>query len=177
MLVKVVITSKNPVKINAIKIGFKKMFPKFKFKFETISVDSGVTEQPMTDRETYLGATNRVKNAAKEIPKADYWVGIEGGLNEIEKDFETFAWVIIKSINGKIGKAKTGSFFLPKKVIRLVKSGYELGHADDIVFGKNNSKQKNGAVGILTDNVLTRKTFYIPAVIMALIPFKKPKLY
>lgn len=55
--------------------------------------------------------------------------------------------------------------------------GKELGEADDLVFGQTNSKQANGAVGILTDNVLTRTTFYEPAVILALIPFKNPELY
>jgi non-canonical (house-cleaning) NTP pyrophosphatase len=38
----------------------------------------------------------------------------------------------------------------------LVESGKELGDADDIVFGKSNSKQQNGAVGILTHDIITR---------------------
>jgi non-canonical (house-cleaning) NTP pyrophosphatase len=53
----------------------------------------------------------------------------------------------------------------------------ELGHADDLVFNKSNSKQENGAVGILTENVIDRAEFYKQAVILALIPFKNPTLY
>jgi non-canonical (house-cleaning) NTP pyrophosphatase len=34
-----------------------------------------------------------------------------------------------------------------------------------------------GAVGILTGDVLTRTTYYEPAIILALIPFKNPELY
>jgi len=83
----------------------------------------------------------------------------------------------VKSRDGKIGKGKTGSFFLPQKVAELVRQGMELGEADDIVFGKKNSKQANGAIGILTDDVITRTTYYVPAIIMALIPFKNEELY
>lgn len=88
-----------------------------------------------------------------------------------------FAWMVIKSKEGKISLGKTASFILPKKIIELVKQGKELGEADDIVFGQTNSKQANGTVGNLTDNVLTRTTYYVEGIILALIPFKKPELY
>ena len=52
----------------------------------------------------------------------------------------------------------------------------ELGHADDQVFKRDNSKQANGAIGILTNNVIDREAYYIHAVIMALVPFKNPAL-
>jgi non-canonical (house-cleaning) NTP pyrophosphatase len=51
----------------------------------------------------------------------------------------------------------------------------ELGDADDAVFGRSNSKQANGSIGLLTDDALTRTEYYVQAVIMALIPFKKPQ--
>jgi len=53
----------------------------------------------------------------------------------------------------------------------------ELGDADDQVFSKNNSKQQNGAVGLLTDDVISRKSLYLPAVQMAFIPFLNSELY
>jgi non-canonical (house-cleaning) NTP pyrophosphatase len=77
----------------------------------------------------------------------------------------------------RMGKGKTGVFFLPEKIRVLVQSGIELGIADDMVFQRTNSKQANGAVGILTGDVLDRATFYIEAVIFALIPFKNSELY
>jgi putative aldouronate transport system permease protein len=58
----------------------------------------------------------------------------------------------------------------------LVRAGLELGHADDRVFGRDNSKQANGAIGILTDDVVDREAYYVHAVIMALVPFKNPAL-
>jgi len=174
---KVIIASKNPVKISSTEIGFSKMFPEEIFEFEGISAESGVSDQPMSEEETLQGATNRAENASESSSAADYWVGVEGGLKEIEDKMEAYAWIVVISKDGTIGRGKTGSFFLPDKVAELIKQGKELGEADDIVFGRTNSKQANGAVGILTGDVLTRTTFYEPAIILALIPFKNPKLY
>jgi inosine/xanthosine triphosphatase len=174
---KIIIASKNPVKINATLSGFQKMFPSETFEITSVSVSSNVDNQPKNDYETFQGAWNRADNASKEINDADFWVGIEGGIEEKNSEIEAFAWVIIKSINKKIGKGRTGTFFLPQKIAELIKQGKELGEADDMVFGRTNSKQENGAVGILTDNVVDRTKYYTEAVVLALIPFKNKELY
>lgn len=49
---KVIVASKNPVKINATQSAFEKMFPDEEFSFEGISVPSGVSDQPMSEDET-----------------------------------------------------------------------------------------------------------------------------
>lgn len=176
-MTQVLIASTNPVKIDCTKIAFSQMFPKENFNFQGLSVPSNISNQPKSEAETIKGALNRVENLSKLSPKADYWVGIEGGLRETDFGLGTSAWVVIKSKNNKFGYGCTGTFLLPKKVIELIKTGKELGEADDIVFHQENSKQSTGAIGILTDNLITRTTFYIPAVIIALIPFNKPELY
>lgn len=89
---------------------------------------------------------------------------------------QAFAWVFILS-NGKYGKSRTGTFFLPNQVVELIKAGKELGEADDIVFKLHNSKQNSGAVGILTGDIIDRTSYYTEAVILALIPFKNVGLY
>lgn len=175
---KVIVASLNPVKINTTKEGFQKAFRgEEQFEFEGTSVPSGVSDQPMSEEETYEGALNRVKNAQKEMPEAGFWVGIEGGLEEQQGEWRCFAIICILDKTGKVGSSSTGYFVQPQRVMELVKQGHELGDADDIVFGDSNSKQKNGSVGILTKDVLTRETFYTPAIILALIPFLNPELY
>jgi inosine/xanthosine triphosphatase len=165
------------VKIHAVLNGFQKMFPKEIFEIEGVSVPSGVSDQPKSDSETFQGAWNRAENASHEIATADFWVGIEGGIEEKGLEMEAFAWVAIKSKRKKFAKGRTGTFFLPTKIAELIKQGKELGEADDIVFGRKNSKQENGAVGILTDNAVDRTTYYAEAVVLALIPFKNEQLY
>lgn len=90
---------------------------------------------------------------------------------------EAFAWVVVKSKQGKVGKGRTGTFFLPHRIAELIREGKELGEADDIVFGRKNSKLENGAVGLLTQDVIHCTDFYVVAVILALIPFKNETLY
>lgn len=173
---KIIIASKNPVKINAALIAFKKMFAEEEFQIEGISVPSGVKDQPNSDFESLQGALNRAHNASEAAP-ADFWVGMEGGVEEKNGDMKSFAWIVIKSKNGQIGKACTGAFCLPPRVAELIKAGKELGEADDIVFGLKNSKQVNGAIGILTGDIVDRTKFYADAVLLALIPFKNRHLY
>jgi inosine/xanthosine triphosphatase len=174
---KIIIASDNPVKINAAKQGFERMFLETEINCQGVTVDSGVSHQPKSDEETLLGATNRALNAKIAVSEADYWVGIEGGISEIDGTMEAFAWVIILDKNNKKGKGKSGAFILPLKVADLIREGLELGDADDRIFGMTDSKRQIGAVGILTQGVLDRTGYYEQAVILALIPFVNQDLY
>jgi inosine/xanthosine triphosphatase len=173
----VMIASYNPVKIKATLKGFKRIFKRHKIRIDSGSDKSGVSVQPMTDKETFQGALNRAKRIKKLNQGFDYYVGIEGGIEQFGNQMATFAWVVVISQAGKIGKARTGIYFLPEKVCKLIKKGKELGEADDIVFGKSNSKQKNGAVGILTHDAIDRAELISEAVSLAIIPFINPELY
>lgn len=174
---KVFVASLNPVKKQSTQNGFQQMFPDKDFSVFDLAAPSGVSAQPMTNFETLQGASNRIDNLMRFTPNADYWVGIEGGVEKVGDQLESFAWVVIRSKEGQIGKSRTASFFLPDEVSRLVLSGMELGDADDLVFGRSNSKQGVGSVGILTGEVLTRTSYYEQAVTLALIPFKNPTLF
>ncbi len=127
-------------------------------------------------RKHYSMRSDRAERAAGLIPQADYWVGVEGGVEDQDGQMAAFAWIVVKS-KDQLGKGRTGAFYLPQSVANLVRQGKELGEADDIVFGRSNSKQANGAIGILTGDVIDRTQLYEQAVILALIPFKNPQLY
>jgi inosine/xanthosine triphosphatase len=172
----VVVASTNPVKVQSTRDGFRRMFPGEQVRVESISTHSGVNHQPTSDAETRLGAANRARNAARLFPEADYWVGIEGGVEEQNGDLAAFAWIVILS-QDQIGKSRTGTFFLPPPVADLVRAGVELGEANDIVFHQANSKQANGAVGLLTGDVIDRRQLYEHAIVLALVAFKNPALY
>ncbi len=177
----IVLASKNPVKAQATLKGFQRMFPGEKFEIHTTHVSPGVRSQPLSSAETLQGALNRARAARQSVETADYWVGIEGGVEESNGEMAAgemaaFAWVAV--ITDKLdGKGRTGTFYLPPAVAHLIRQGMELGEADDIVFGQSNSKQKNGAVGLLTGDVIDRTTLYEQAVILALVPFKNADLY
>lgn len=174
----VIIASGNPAKIKAVELAFSRMFPDDKFDYEGISVESGVSDQPMSDDETFAGAYMRAQTCRESRPEATYWVGLEGGLEEIGDELHAFAWMVIYGPDELMGKSRTATFVLPPAVAELILvEGKELGEADDVVFGKTNSKQSSGAVGILTHGLIDRANYYAEALTLALVPFKNPHLY
>ena len=173
---KVIVGSKNPAKIAAVEQAFSKVFPGRDLNISGHSAESGVGDQPMGDHETLTGAFNRARYCRQAIPDADFWVGLEGGCQFDGEDLEAFAWMVVISLSIE-GKARTSTFILPPSVAKLVKGGMELGHADDLVFKRENSKQKNGAVGILTNDLIDRSSYYEQALILALIPFMNKEIY
>ena len=174
----VVVASTNPVKVETVKQAFSSVFPNILFEFRGVKAASGIPDQPLSDKETLQGAINRVSDARKLLPGADFYVGLEGGVEDINNELHEFAWIVIESMNGKVGKGKTCTFLAPPIFRKLVlEDGKEVGDASDIVFGQNNSKQNMGAIGLLTNGVIDRTELYRHAVVSALIPFIQESLY
>jgi inosine/xanthosine triphosphatase len=168
---KVVVTSHNPVKIAAVKEAFQIQFPQIEIELIPVNVESGVGDQPMSDKETRQGARNRVSNARLKAPVADYWVGLEGGLDVFDGSLMAFAWMVIAADDGRISETRSVTLPLPPQVQELVAAGLELGEANDRVFSTLNSKQGGGAFGLLTDGLVTRESIYTQTLVLALIPF------
>ena len=173
---KITVASQNPVKLNAALAAFQQMFPAQSYVVDGLSVPSGVPDQPTSVSETMKGARNRAEKARASAPESDYWLGIEGGIEDSPLGMSCFARVHVLGRDGLIGLSQTAVFYLPREVAELVRGGMELGHADDKVFGRDNSKQANGAIGLLTDDLVDREAYYTHAVIMALVPFKNRDL-
>lgn len=142
-----------------------------------IKVDSGVGEQPMGDEQTMQGALNRAKAVRAAHPKADFWVGVEGGVVWYGDELECMAWVAVIGADGRIGKARSNGFLLPPALAALIASGVKQDLADDQVFGRANSGTTNGTVGYLSHNLITRTHYTADAVILALAPFVHPEHY
>lgn len=178
---RVVVASRNPVKIAATQAAFSRVYSPRPVECLAVEVPSGVAHQPMTDAETRRGARQRVAAAEQALPTGDFWVGLEGGVETLEgsagePELWAFAWVAVRWPGGA-GEARSATFRLPPAVAHLVWSGVELGEADDRVFGRSNSKSQDGAVGLLTLGWLDRAALYQPAVLLALIPYLQPSLF
>lgn len=108
----VVVASQNPVKVDATRRGFAKMFPQVAFHVQSVAAASSVRHQPLSDAETLQGALNRTQHAAQLVPQADYWVGIEGGVEERQGSMEAFAWIVVSAPH-LLGKAVRGRLVCP----------------------------------------------------------------
>ena len=171
----IAVGSENPVKIDCVAEAVAEFWPEA--KAIGVSTDSGVGAQPVSDDEILIGATNRAQESLRRLPEAHFGVGIEGGVLDAGSGMWAYAWVVIVDRKGGLGKGQTGRFQLPEGVAKLVRAGLELGDADDRFFGRNNSKQQEGAIGLLSDGKITRRALYKPAVTFALLPFIHPEYY
>lgn len=167
--------SENPVKINCVAEAIMAFWPEA--RAIGVKTKSGVSAQPDSDQEMLLGALNRAKEALAKTPEAQFGVGLEGGTLDAEEGMWAYAWIVVIDREDRIGKGQSGRFLLPEPIAQLVRDGIELGEADDRFFGRSNSKQQDGAIGILSDGVVTRLELYKPAVIFALLPFVHPEFY
>ena len=76
------------------------MFPEMQFTAQGHDVDSGVSDQPMGGIETLQGATNRARALIEIFPAADFFVGIEGGVETIDETLFASAWNVIIDAQG-----------------------------------------------------------------------------
>lgn len=185
-LFRIAVGSKNPVKLSSSTNGARHALQAYLAGCDVESsgfdVASGVSSQPLGDRETKSGAKQRsleayeAYKAANEGRSPDFAIGLEGGVSDENGEMECMAWIVVYD-GENYGSSKTGTFTLPKRIRELVLSGMELGDADDLVFGSVNSKQKGGTVGHLTRGVIDRSKYYESTVVMAFIPLLWSDLY
>ena len=154
---KIAIGSTNPVKVRAVRNVLRKIYPRA--EFVSLDVASGVPVQPRGDRQTRRGAANRAR-AARERARADWGVGLEGGIVENEYGTMTCAWCAIADRAGRVGIGGSTNMLLPVQVARRVQRGDELGDAMDAFANIRGVKRKMGAIGVLTKGLSNRQRSY-----------------
>ena len=172
---KIIVASKNPVKIDAARTSFERAFPSDEIEVIAVDAPSLVSDQPMTAQETRDGAVNRVKYC-QQHQAADYYVSYEGGVDVLDDIPSTYAVVCIAN-KERLQTGRTASLPLPNQIYQKLKAGGELGPAMDDMFNTVNIKQKGGAIGQLSNGLETRKSIYVSATLLSLSVFFYPNLY
>jgi inosine/xanthosine triphosphatase len=181
LFMKVLVGSRNPVKVEATKEAFSRYFDAVEV-VGGIEVSSSVSNQPIED-ETFEGAENRAvalrKLNEEQNLNAQFFVGIEGGIKNLFHRWFAFGVMCIMDDTGRKGYGTTPFFELPSFVYKelLQGSDVELGDVMDNLIGEKNTKQKQGAVGYFTKGVMDRKDYYVSGLTVALIPFLNEELY
>lgn len=141
------------------------------------SLPSGVKAFPTSDEETLRGATNRAEKAHSMEPGADFAVGIEGGLEQL--DGHVFVHQIAVVIKGdKKGIGISQGYKAPDRLIEQLdmKTDDSRKIIDDY-FGRDEILSEEGVIGIMTNGVVTRTDASKDAVICALTRFINPEFY
>lgn len=171
---KVAVGSTNPVKVTAVATMFNRIWPQA--EITPVAVASGVSAMPLSDDETIDGAQNRATSARAKVD-ADFGVGLEGGVHAEPFGLVLQGWVVVVDRHGRRGIGGCSRLQLPSDIARRVLAGEELGLVMDDILNDHNTKQKGGAVGALTNNLVVRGEAFATAVAYALAPFVSPDLY
>ncbi|MCX7798204.1 MAG: inosine/xanthosine triphosphatase [Melioribacter sp.] len=175
---KVLVGSKNPVKVDSVKEAFSNYFEDI--EVIGIEVSSNVSHQPINE-ETFFGAQNRTYQLKhinqRENIKADFFVGIEGGIVKQFDRWFAFGCMCIMDREGRVSFGTSSHFELPDFIVNRLLSGVELGDIIDELTGQKNTKQKEGAIGYFTNGVVSRKELYVEGLKVALIPFIHKEIF
>ncbi|NRA59862.1 MAG: inosine/xanthosine triphosphatase [Psychrobium sp.] len=174
-ILKVVVGSRNPVKINAVRSAINTYYPDHDIDCSGMDAASLVSDQPMTSQQTRDGAVNRLRYCQQQV-SADFYAAIEGGVDNFEDGAATFAYVVIAN-HKQMSVGRSANLPLPSHVYQALSDGEELGPLMDKMFKTVNIKQKGGAIGLLTNGHSSREANYTQALILAMAPFAHSELF
>ncbi len=176
---KVIIGSKNKVKVEAVKetVADYELFSSA--VFDAFEVESGVADQPKSLEEVVQGAQNRAKNAFKS---GDLGFGLESGLMSVPGSksgvMDFCACAIFDGKDFHLGLSSC--FERPMEMNRLMlEEGLDMSQACNKIGLTDNSEigSNEGVIGILTKGRMTRKDYTKQSIITALIHLENAELY
>ncbi len=171
---KIAVGSLNPVKIAAARSVLSRLYPEA--EVAGVEVEPGVSEMPLTEEEAIAGARQRAR-LARQTAKADLGIGFEGGAAFFDGELMTAGWAAVFD-GERYGVGGGGHLQLPKEVSRMIREEkLELGTAIDRLIGGENTKQKAGAIGVLTRGLSSRRQAYESILVYALAPFISARWY
>lgn len=149
------------------------------------SIESGVSETPISEEEIIKGAMNRAYTLKNEMDnldeKADYYIGMEGGFHQniIDGRKVTFiqGWAVVyNGTDFHVGSSPNLS--VPERLARSIYENREsLGIAIDRYSNISDVRSNQGVFGVLTNDNITRKLSFQYALISAFAPFYNKDLY
>lgn len=160
---KVAVGTKNKAKLKAVE---KVVVDTLSHEIEllSISVESGVADQPFSEEETRQGAINRAKAAATQTG-AEVGFGLEGGVKWVGKELYLCNWAALATVD-TVYTAAGAQIPLPKEVAQALLSGEELGPIMDRYVGERDTRQNAGAIGVFTDGLIDRAEMFEPIIMM-----------
>ncbi|RFU68758.1 DUF84 family protein [Peribacillus saganii] len=152
---KIAIGSKNPAKVNAVKAAFGQVSG----IFLEVDAESGVSNQPFSDEETIKGAINRARNSQVSA-FADIGIGLEGGVVETAFGLFLCNWGALVTQSGKTFVSGGARIPLPPEVAEMLRAGRELGPVMSEYTQKNDVPKREGAIGVFTNERITRSEMF-----------------
>lgn len=176
----IAVGSENKPKLEAVRKAARKYFPKGTYlDVVGVAAESGVSNHPISPSEARRGALNRAVAAYEGFTDADYWVGIEGGLEEItvivpetferqvEKRWIESGYCLVMDRKARFAYGQSGSVRVPDHLINSIMCGKDLSSAIEEHFGISRIGDSGGYTDWLTGGALNRADSYVPGLIAA----------
>jgi inosine/xanthosine triphosphatase len=160
----IAVGSANMVKVSAVRSVMERIYGDV--RITAINADSGVPPQPFGEQ-THQGSVNRAKAA---LGNHDMAVGIEAGVFEMLDGLYDIQYCTVIDSRGKMTCGQGPGFRYPDAVADLVRSGMTVGDSMRRIYGETDIGKKQGAIGLLSNGLLDRKTLTEQAVIAAMVP-------
>lgn len=170
---KVFVGTGNEVKVRAVERVLGRIYENVEVRGR--KVDSGVSPQPYDD-DAVKGAAARAKQA---IGDGDLGVGIEAGLfrQEETRRHLDIQYCAIADRAGRITIGCGPGFEHPPQIMKMVREGRTVGEAVEALTGIKDIGRKEGAIGYLTAGRMNRQELTEIAVLMAMVPRIRRRLY
>jgi inosine/xanthosine triphosphatase len=168
---RVEVGSDNPVKVEAVRNIMEEIYRKV--QVQSVDVTTTVGEQPWGDK-ILQGAKERAKSA---IGKADYGVGIEAGILEMDDGLYGIQFCAIIDKECAVTSGQSSGFRYPPEIEDKIRDGTAVSKAFDDLYGTKDVGHHEGAIGFLTKGMLNRQQLSEQAVLAAMVPRMRPDIY
>jgi len=149
----IIVGSKNKAKLKAVQSVFQGAIIIGK------SISSDVSDQPFSDQETLKGAINRARKCS-QLKEGAIGIGLEGGIMRLANQFFLCNWGALVDEKGQVYIASGARIPLPDTITEQLHEGLELGQIIDQYASKVNVRQKEGTIGILTNDQVSRSDMF-----------------
>lgn len=198
-LTRIAVGSKRGPKLEAVHEALRQcahlLAPDDQFEVQGFDVASGVGHTPVSSAESMRGARQRVdaltQTAANANESYQFYVGLEGGLDVCNRSdarsdqgqdttsrcvfLESWAYVFDGS-RGCFGRS--GAIELPETLAHeVLDQGVELATAIDRFAGMAGVRDGQGAWGVLSRDLITRRDAFCVALLAGFAPFYNARLY
>lgn len=180
----VAVGSTRQPKVDAVREALDVLFRRFRaaapLQIASVDVPSGVRQTPLSREETMAGARQRAEALARIARERcqpwKYFVGLEGGLDIVHQQGARLVflenWAYVADASGRGAFGQSGAVLLPEPLVqRVVEGGEELAEAIDAFAAGQGIRDAQGAWGVLTRGIITRRDAIRISVINAFAPF------
>lgn len=131
----------------------------------SFNVDSGVSDQPMSEDETIRGAINRSKSAMTFCKDCDFSVGLEGGLCNVNGNLYLACAVAVFSKRGELSVGVSEKTPLPPEVSKQVLAGGSFGVVIREYFNEISHKDSiSNDEKVVCEELISRKMHFTQAI-------------